>query len=663
MTRPRAPRLGLLAASLLLVTGSAVWAPARAGGPTPAVFRVGAATESLTPQQPVYAGGFGASPPIRSVTGALQVRAMWISNGRHAVAFAVVDAQGAFAAYQGAAAGQVADGLDAVRRAAAAAMSRSGPAMTADDVVVQATHSHSAPTLEGIWGPTPDAYLALVRARTVAALARAARQAQPAHLEWAAANAPDLDNIATAQYDSFPGWSQDGQLSVLRAVTPGGATVATYANVPAHPDIVCGACLRTLTADYFGAVREALDAEVGGVSLVSPATLGREETPVQASSLGQMRFYADVVRSRITSALAHPHVVTDPTLGGVGSTAEVPGTNAALLALVAANHLPDARKDLALATAGEYPIDRADVPPYQAGAVVGTPLTALRVGPLAYLSMPGEPFPEVRLNLREAVPGAQLVVALSKAQDDLGYFYPSWVAPFASALYPTDQGTFSVSPVAGDVVLQQQLAGARALGFATRPLAVPAPLPADYAQALRPGLQALAAPGESDAGAVTTLEAFYAPADEAGAPAAGPVTWDLGDGTTARTTALTFGGPCTTPNVAGYGVTSCPDVPGQLLRHRFRPGTWHVTVRGSDTQGHPVSWRLTVVVHPAGRLHVARSAGRMAVTETGGSGRLLAATWTLADGTRVAGTTVPAGPWVEVRAVDSAGGRLVLAHR
>lgn len=662
MTRPRSRRLGLAGAALALVAGSGALTPARAGATPPALFRVGAATESLDPQQPVWAGGFGASPPIRSVTGALQVRALWISNGRHAVAFAVVDAQGAFAAYQSAAAGQVAAGLDAVRRTAAAAMSRSGPAMTADDVVVQATHSHSAPTLEGIWGPTPDAYLALVRDRTVAALTRAAQQAQPAHLEWSAVDAPDLDNVATAQYDSFPGWSQDGQLSVLRALTPAGATIATYANVPAHPDIVCGACLRTLTADYFGAVREALDAEVGGVSLVTPATLGREETPVQASSLGQMRFYADVVRSRVTTALAHPHVVTDPTLGGVGSTAEVPGTNAALLALVAANHLPDAQKDLALATAGQYPIDRADVPPYQAGGVVGTPLTALRVGPLAYLSMPGEPFPEVRLNLREAIPGAQLVVALSKAQDDLGYFYPAWVAPFASAVYPTDQGTFSVSPVAGDVVMQEQLVNARGLGFATRPLAVPAPLPADYAQALRPGLQALAAPAESDAGSVTTLEAFYAPADEAGAPSAGPVTWDLGDGTTARTTALAFGGPCTTPNVAGYGVTSCPDVPGQLLRHRFRPGTWHVTVRGSDTQGHPVAWQLTVVVHPAGRLHVARSGGRMAVTETGGSGRLLAATWTLSDGSRVTGTSVPARPWSRVVAVDSAGGRLVLSR-
>lgn len=640
----------LLVVALLAV--AALVAPAHAAGP--ATFRVGAAVMSIDPTVPVYAGGFGASPPIRRVAGALQVRALYVSNGRHAVAFAVADAQGWFASYQDG----PALGIDDIRTTSAAAMSKAGVRMGPDDVVVQATHSHSAPTLEGIWGPTPPSYLKLVHDRTVAALVAAARAARPSHLQWATVDVPSLNNITTAQYDSFPGWTQDGQVSVLRAVAVGsGATVATFANVPAHPDIVCGACLSTLTADYFGAMRESLDAALGGVSVVSAATLGREETPVQASGIAQMRWYAGVVDSYVLSGLGRARWVTDPTVAAQGSTVQVPGVNPLLLGLIAANHAPDDVKAAAFDASGEYPINRADTPPYLTGPVIGSPLTALRIGPLAYVSMPGEPFPEVRLNMLPAIHGAAAVVALSKAQDDLGYFYPSWVYPFASAVYATDQGTYNVAPQAGDQIMQAQLANVAGLGFGTEPLAVPAPLPADYGQALRPGIQALAAPSESDASGAGTsavvLQAIYAPASQAGAPLAGKVRWDFGDGTATTSGALSFGGPCTLPNVAGNGVSECARSGAAFVTHRFRPGRWKVTVSGADTSGNPVSWTLPVVVHPAPRLLVRQGALR----ESGGSGHLLAATWRLADGSSYRGLVLPRGVrWTSVVAVDSAGG-------
>src|ERR687886_2640426 len=121
-----------------------------------------------------------------------------------------------------------------------------------------------------------------------------------------------MSNIATAQTDSYPGWTQDGQLSVLRAVRPrDGATIATFANVPAHGDIVNGARSKLLSADYFGAVREALQRRLGGTAVVGPATLGREETPVQATSLANMRWFAGTVSELVTRALAGGHWVTD----------------------------------------------------------------------------------------------------------------------------------------------------------------------------------------------------------------------------------------------------------------------------------------------------------------------------------------------------------------
>src|SRR3954468_15299853 len=474
-----------VALALGLVAAITPAAGARAA-PRPAAFRVGAATASLAPPMPVYSGGFGMSPPIQTMHDPLEVRAIYVSNGHHAVALAVVDAQAEFAAYQE----SPGYGISAARALAA---QRIGGGMKASDIIVQSTHSHAAATLEGIWGPTPPKYLELVRDRTVQALAEAARRARPARLQWASLDAPDLDNIDVAQTDSYSGWVQDGQISVLRAVDPAsGETIGSFTAVPAHGDIVNGAGLKLLSADYFGFVRHDLDERLGGVNVVGPATLGREETPVQTNGLEDSRWFATVVTSLVSRALGRARWVTDTTLASKEQMLEGPGTNAALLALVAANPLPDDVKQQIADAGGIYPIDRADTPPYLTGNVIGTPLTALRIGPLAFLSMPGEPFPEVRLTIADAVKDAKQVVALSKGQDDLGYFYPAFAYPF-TATYDSDHHTYNVAPQAGDQVIQGQFDNLGALGFAVDQT-IERPLDNDYRQGTRPGVQALASP-------------------------------------------------------------------------------------------------------------------------------------------------------------------------
>src|SRR3954451_13379118 len=323
-------------------------APSALAARQPATFRVGAATASLAPPVPVYSGGFGLSPPITTMHDPLEVRALYISNGAHAVAIAVVDAQAWFAGYQ-----EGADlGITGARELAAR---RIGGGMSAADIIVQSTHGHAAPTLEGIWGPVPPAYHELVRDRTVEALTAAAAAARPARLQWGSVDAPDLDNIDVAQTDSYSGWVQDGQLSVLRAVDPDtGATIASYVTVPAHGDIVNGAGLKLLSADYFGFVRPALDAQLAGTNVVGPATLGREETPVQTNGLDDSRWFATVVTSLVDRALGRARWIEDERIASSEQMLRVPGTNAALLGLVAANHAPDDVKQQIADTSGIY---------------------------------------------------------------------------------------------------------------------------------------------------------------------------------------------------------------------------------------------------------------------------------------------------------------------
>src|SRR4051794_24458154 len=95
-------------AALILACATAlVSTTAAAAAPAPALFQVGAAKASIAPALagvPVYAGGFGASPPITRESdptrSPVEVRAFYVANGQKAVAIAVVDAQAYFAAYQ-----------------------------------------------------------------------------------------------------------------------------------------------------------------------------------------------------------------------------------------------------------------------------------------------------------------------------------------------------------------------------------------------------------------------------------------------------------------------------------------------------------------------------------------------------------------------------------
>jgi hypothetical protein len=634
--------LGLAAA--VAAVGVQRTAAAPAAKAAPATFLVGAAVGSIDPDPgvPLYSGGFGYSPPVTQQYAPLEVRAFYVSNGRHAAAIAVVDSQAYFAAYQ-----EGPDfGITSVRDLASAQMSKleGRPAMDRAAIIVQGTHSHSAATLEGIWGPVPPTYLKKVHDRTVTALVDAARQARPAHLQWSSIWAPDLDNIVTAQTDSYAGWTQDGQVSVLRALDPhSGATVATFASVPAHPDIVNGAGIKQLGADYFGPVRDDLQAKLGGIAVVGPATLGREETFVQVGGLGQMGWYAGVVENRITEALTHAHWVTDPTIAGSETLVTVPGDNAALLGLVVLWSLPDQQKAQLGSSTGLYPIDRSITPPYLIGNTIGTYVTALRIGGVGMVSMPGEPFPEIRLNVLQATQGIDMLVGLSKGQDDLGYWYPAWVTPF-TAIYHSDHLQYNVAVQAGDQFIQSDLSMLHAVGFATTP-GIPAPLPTDWQAAFRSGLQALASPGSGDAGPAgtfsTTLQAAYSnvsqpydasPVNLPGQPQIkGEVQWDLGDGSTSSSHAVRDG------SGASWSSTQ--------FTHGYAPGDYTVRLRAQDTAGNSPTWTLRLRVYP--RLVPSVSATRLATglwrlsgAATGGDGVPLAWRWSFSDGGAADGRVV-----------------------
>ncbi len=593
----------VMAAAAIAATGTATAAAA----PRPALFKAGAAARSINPTVPVYSGGFSLSPAITRRHDPLQVRAFYVSNGHTALAFATIDAQGYFSGYQeGPDFGALADRVDAARAAGDAGHVR----MSQADVIVQATHTHAGPTLEGIWGPVPVSYLKLVHDQVVSAIAAAARSARPANLQFATLSDPNIAGVNINQ-DNYQGWVNDTQLSILRAVSPStGATIGLFASVPVHGAHVCGQCLGILSADYFGAVRAQLDRRLGGVSVVGPASLGRLESPVETTGFRNMEWISGVIANDLLEALSRAQWITSSTLSARETTVRTTATNAALLALDDAWSLPDAQKHQEAAATGIYPLDRAKTAPFRTGNTVGTWLTAFRIGPDAFLSEPGEPFPEIRLTLAKAT-AAKTVVALSKGQDDFGYFFPAFDAPYPE-LYNSDHAVFNISPNLGDQIVSADETLLSAVGFRTSALAA-SPLANDYAQKKLPGLQTLASPPTGDAGRAgrftTALQAIYMPAAVTDAQLAGSVHWDFGDGTRAATGYLQVGQD---HGQTGQGPHGKPI----LFAHSFRPGTYRVRASGADTAGNPVSWTITVRVFK--RLRV-NCSGRV----TGGQGAVL----------------------------------------
>src|SRR3954452_9034738 len=224
-------RAAVLVLSSLACAAQAAPAARAAPAAKPATFRAGAAARSIAPPVPVFSGGFGLSPPITHMRDPLEVRAFYVASGSHAVAFAVIDAQGHFAAYQeGTGYGATAERADAARAITAAG----GPKLTQADVIVQATHSHAAPTLEGIWGPVPPQYLKLVHDQVVSAIAAAARSARPANLQSGTLDDHDIAAVNLNQ-ENYQGWVNAPQLSVLRGVSVrAGRTIGVFPSIPTH---------------------------------------------------------------------------------------------------------------------------------------------------------------------------------------------------------------------------------------------------------------------------------------------------------------------------------------------------------------------------------------------------------------------------------------------
>lgn len=477
-------RLSVVATALLAVAGVAALGvgPAEAQvvpkspGLSPPVFLVGAAQESITPTslEGVYLGGYGIGPvhPAKGVLRPVYAHAMAIRSATHTVVFAAIDVQGWFAAYQ--------QGPYGFANVAAAISKRFG--LPASNIVISSTHTHNGPDGIGVWGGVPTLYMAFVARQLESTIAEAITSEQPARLYWGSEDVTGLcSSFGTSTNPNLPdGGDQadyriDNQMRVLQAHAAGsGRVIATMVNLSCHATVYGpldkvspdwpGATVTYLEHDEAGATRtygypgsQAL-VMVGAVGHTWPASTvpPRFTQPaIQRDPKADDNYPADHFGNAIgraaEDAMGHAQPVWSGDVGGVMEPVRVVNANPLLAALL-------------LAPVAGYHIDRSTSPPYAYGDVVVTEAGTLRVGDLAFFSVPGEAYPSLLAALHQQV-HAKAGFLFGLAQDQLGYVALPRDLSGAAACSTTDEFIFIISPTFGAQVVRADRRAAGAVGF------------------------------------------------------------------------------------------------------------------------------------------------------------------------------------------------------
>lgn len=237
--------------------------PCAAAGPAeqPRLFRAGAYAQDITPTKfPISVNGGMADRQATSAHDRLHARCLVLDDGTTKLALAVCDSCMI-----------PREILDEAKRRASKATG-----IPTSHMLISATHTHSAPTVAGVFQSDPDLeYTRFLTERIAQGIARAAANLAPAQVGWGVGHDPtqvfnrrwrmapgsiDADPFGrtTDTVKMNPGYQRKGliepagpidpEVCVLSVRTPQGRPLALLANYSLH--YVGG--LPALSADYFG---------------------------------------------------------------------------------------------------------------------------------------------------------------------------------------------------------------------------------------------------------------------------------------------------------------------------------------------------------------------------------------------------------------------------
>jgi hypothetical protein len=279
-----------------------------------------------------------------------------------------------------------------------------------DQVIFASTHVHSGPDTVGLWGPFPgvcglsEKYLEQLENAVVECASRALEARVPATLVAAERH---VDGVCK---DIRPPDIRNETAAALLARDPAGRPIAVLVNFAMHPEGM-GSKNRAVSSDYPHYLREAVERDFpGAVAVFASGDLGGMQTPdVREHSWEEIRRCGETIAARVREALS------------AASESSVPEVKFASRSV---EFTLDNRKFLTAFQLGTFGKDLGNVVHESQGRLVlQSEVSALRLGDILLVTVPGEAFPEVGKEVF-ALMDARHRFLIGLGQDEIGYILP-----------------------------------------------------------------------------------------------------------------------------------------------------------------------------------------------------------------------------------------------
>ncbi|MBA4187743.1 MAG: hypothetical protein C0467_06960 [Planctomycetaceae bacterium] len=454
---------------LLLLTGI----PALAEQPK-AVLRAGAFAQDVTPEKfPVSVNGGFSDRKATSAHDPLHARCLVLDDGKTKLAIVVVDSCMI-----------PRELLDAAK-----AIAEKKTGIPASNILISATHTHTAPSVAGVFQSDPDAnYIAFLTEKIAAGIEKAHANLAPAKAAWAVGHEPNQVfnrrwrmKAGVLNTDAFGGSSDkvkmnpprqsadldepagptDPSVTVLSIRTADDKPLALYANYSLH----YVGDMPLLSADYFGVFAEVIGQKLKAgpafVGMLSNGTSGDvnninfKEAAPKLKPGERSRLVAEAVADAAMKALEKADYLSDVRLQSAGAVVELPVRKPTIHDIKRAEVVLAKVKDRELKGAEEvYARETMKMMAYP--DKVSVPLQVLRVGDLAIVCIPCEVFTEIGLSIKKDSPfKPTCVVSLAN-----GYFgYLPTPAQHAVGGYETWRARSSFLGVKSSEEIEKTLAG------------------------------------------------------------------------------------------------------------------------------------------------------------------------------------------------------------
>lgn len=437
-----------------------------------------------------WIAGFGYGRPMQGVHDDPEVRAAVFRRDGITVAIAAADLIGLMDA-----------DVDKIRRM----IQLRNPELGLTLLVFQSLHDHAAIDTIGLWGPEdpysgiwviPEegggganpAYVEFVQERTVEAVVEATTGMKEATIAAAVARI-GIDGLCNDIRDPF---ILDDTLTVLDVNALDGTRIATVANWGCHPEATGGGH-NLVSAEYPGVLRSALEQGLpaaggnpareglGGTAIFLQGALGGMATPIRADirtregaptpedSFERMQAMGEALAGKVFTVLDGAVPIADTVMSQAVGDLRLEVDNSNFIIGFTIGIL----RDRAL-----HKIDPSNENLFN-NTEIDTRIAAVRIGPVTFGTMPGEPFPELAVGgfappydwsfgrpivdpanpappdltqapagpfLRATMPGDYKIL-MTLTMDQIGYIIPSYdYKPGAKDHYEEDVSLGDVQP-------------------------------------------------------------------------------------------------------------------------------------------------------------------------------------------------------------------------